>query len=73
MIFARGGSWHSIYTFDVGKLPAKVSVKLSGEAPITVDCSYRVGSPLAISTQDDVKRVSEQLDVLVAYVTGATQ
>ena len=72
VVFARGGSGGlSIFTFDVADLPTKVSIALSGEAPITADCIFTVSSTLSISTEDDAKKVSEQFDVLIDYLTGA--
>lgn len=73
MVFTRGSHWHAIYTFDVRKLPTTVSLVLSGQSPVIVECSFKVGSPLSISTPGDRKRVSEHFDLLVAYLKGALQ
>lgn len=68
LVFAKGSSWHAIYTFDIQKLPTRVSIILSGEAPTGVDCTFGVESLFSISTPGDAKKVSEQLDLLIAYL-----
>lgn len=73
MVFKRGSHWHAIYTFDVRKLPTTVSLMFSGQSPANVECTFKVGSPLSISTPGDSKRVSEHFDLLVAYLKGALQ
>ena len=70
LVFKRGSSWHAIYTFDIAKLPTTVSIALSGEAPIKADCTYTVASRLSTSTPADEESVSEQFDLLVAYLNG---
>jgi len=69
--FTRGSHWHALYTFDVRKLPTKVSIALSGTSPVGADCTFKVGSFFSISTPGDPKRVSEQFDLLIAYLKGA--
>ena len=71
MSFARGSHWHALYTFDVRKLPTKVSLIFSGQSPVSADCTFEVGSPLSIKPPGDPKRVSEQFDLLVAYLKGS--
>jgi len=71
MSFARGSHWHALYTFDVRKLPTKVSITLSGQSPVSADCTFEVGSPFSIKTPGDTKRVSEQFDLLVAHLKGS--
>ena len=72
-VFTRGSHWHALYTFDVRKLPTTVSLVFSGHSPVNVDCTFKVGSPLSLSTPGDRKRVSEHFDLLIAYLKGALQ
>lgn len=32
-VFTRGSHWHAIYTFDVRKMPTRVSIRISGQSP----------------------------------------
>ncbi|MFA6292035.1 MAG: hypothetical protein WC637_09655 [Victivallales bacterium] len=73
MVFQRGSHWYAVYTFDVRKLPTVVSITFSEQAPLNVDCVFNIGSPFSISTPGDPKRVSEQFDLLIAYLRGALQ
>ena len=69
--FERGSQFAALYTFDIRKLPTKVNVALLAGSPPNLHCTFRVGSPFQFSTSGDPKRVSEQLDILVAHIKGA--
>ena len=68
IVFTRGSSWRSVYTLDIQKLPTKVSIRLSAETPIEVDCRFAVESVLPSSTAGDAERLSEELNLLIAYL-----
>lgn len=69
--FERGSQFAALYTFDIRKLPTTVNVALLSGSPPNLHCTFRVRSPFTISTSGDPKRVSEQLDILVAHIKGA--
>ena len=70
-VFRRGSSWQALYSFDIRKAPTEVTVEVVTEQPLTVRSTMHVRSLLQYTTPGDEKRVSEQLDVLVAHLKGA--
>ena len=64
-VFRRGSHWHALYTFNIRKIPAEVSVlhlPLSREAA----CSMWCGSWLTMQTAGDQGRVEAEFAQLVA-------
>jgi hypothetical protein len=69
--FHRGSHWKALYTFDIRKIPTDVQIVLTSESPLVAQCEWSMGSLLTFSTPGDAERISEQFDVLVAYLKGA--
>ena len=70
-LFRRGSQLQALVTFDIRKIPTEVEVTIASEIPLTVQCQWHVASPLTISTPGDEARISEQFDLLIAYLKGA--
>ena len=68
--FHRGSHWHALYTFDIRKMPTDVQVFVTSESPLVARCEWSIGSLLTISTPGSAERISEQFDLLVAYLKG---
>ncbi len=69
--FRRGSHWNAIYTFDIRKIPTNVEISITSENPLIVLCEWHVHSPLHVATPGHPKRVTEQLNLLIAYLKGA--
>ncbi len=70
-VYRRGSHWHALYTFDIRKVPTKVSVRVLHDGPGACVCTMSCGSWFQFSTPGDVKRLSDEMDLLEACLKGA--
>ena len=66
--YRRGTYLSSSLSFDVRKLPTIVTIKVTGESPVKVDCSMSVKSWLHFETPSDKKKMENQMNSLVTQL-----
>jgi len=69
--FCRGSNWNLSIGFDIRKTPTEVIVERNEDNPTKVYCLMHCKSWCYLATPGDLKRLSEQLDILVAHLKGA--
>ena len=70
-IFKRGHMLHGLYSFDVHKLPCEMIISRDTDDEKLIKSSMHQTNPLVIATSNTRRYLTNEIDLLVAYIKGA--
>lgn len=70
-VFQRGSKLAKYYSFTLRKYFTEAVIEISGENPATIYCSMKVDATYNTFNTNDQEKLSKEMDLLIAHITGA--